>query len=135
MTYDHLSYSHIRPDSPAGSIEVSAKGDGDRFIGGVDGAELEEICSGVESDSDAADEKGSRASEEDDDDDAAEVPPPPIVAEEAKINRPRNPSDPTPLELSCHYASGHLPYRPWCSICVKARGHEDPHYKQTREER
>ena len=80
MTYDHLSYSHIRPDSPAGSIEVSAKGDGDRFIGGVDDAELEEICSGVESDeSAAADEKGSRASEEDDDDDVAEVPPPPIV--------------------------------------------------------
>ena len=29
----------------------------------------------------------------------------------------------------------HLPYRGWCPICVKARGREDAHYKQTKKQK
>ena len=46
--------------------------------------------------------------------------------EETPINRPRNPSEPTPEEKEKHY----LPYRSWCPECVKARGREDPHRSQ-----
>ena len=49
--------------------------------------------------------------------------------EELKAKRVPNPSDPTPAERERHYAS-HLPYRPWCPICVKAKAREDPHYKK-----
>ena len=46
----------------------------------------------------------------------------------------RNPADPTPEERSRHDAT-HLPYRPWCPVCVEARAAEDPHYERTAEER
>ena len=48
--------------------------------------------------------------------------------------KPRNPSDPTPAEREAHYAT-HRPFRPWCPICVKARGREDPHYAKVRKEK
>ena len=44
---------------------------------------------------------------------------------EAPVKRPVNPSDPTPKEREKHNGS-HLPYRPWCPICVKARGTRRP---------
>ena len=53
--------------------------------------------------------------------------------EEIKIKRVPNPADPTPAERERHNAT-HLPYRPWCSICVKANGKEDPHYRQVKSE-
>ena len=59
----------------------------------------------------------------------------PTEAEEAPIKRPRNPADPTPEEREAHMAKGHLPYRPWCSVCVAARGREDPHYDDTKKEK
>ena len=55
--------------------------------------------------------------------------------EEAPIKRPRNPAEPTFEEKERHWASGHLPYRPWCPVCVSARAREDPHYQQTKEEK
>ena len=54
--------------------------------------------------------------------------------EEAPLKRPNNPSDPTPQEREEHNAK-HLPYRPWCPVCVKAKGREDPHYEKTAKER
>ena len=53
--------------------------------------------------------------------------------EELKVRRIPNPSDPTPAERERHNAT-HLPYRPWCKICVQAKAKEDPHYKRTDEE-
>lgn len=61
------------------------------------------------------------------DDDEEEV-------ESAPIVKPKNPSDPTPQEREQHNAT-HRPFRPWCPICVKARGKEDPHYKKTKEDK
>ena len=45
--------------------------------------------------------------------------------EQAPIRMPRNPEDPLPEEREKHCRSGHLPYRAWCVVCVKARGRED----------
>ena len=53
--------------------------------------------------------------------------------EEIKIKRVPNPADPTPAERERHNAT-HVPYRPWCSICVEANGKEDPHYRQVKSE-
>jgi hypothetical protein len=55
------------------------------------------------------------------------------VREEVPVKRPKNPSDPTPEEKERHCAMGHLPYRPWCSVCVQARAREDGHYKKSKE--
>ena len=52
-----------------------------------------------------------------------------FMAESAPVRRPRNPAEPTKLEVEQHWAT-HLPYRPWCPICCKARGREDPHTDQ-----
>ena len=54
--------------------------------------------------------------------------------EEAPVKRLANPADPIPEEREKHMAC-HLPYRGWCPICVKARGREDAHYKQTKEQK
>ena len=47
--------------------------------------------------------------------------------EEAPARSVRNPKDPLPEEKELHYKRGHLPYRAWCPICIKARGREDQH--------
>ena len=54
----------------------------------------------------------------------------PVAPEEAPVRVTRNPADPTPEERSRHDLT-HLPYRPWCPICVEARAVEDPHYMLT----
>ena len=54
--------------------------------------------------------------------------------EEAPVKRLANPSDPMPEEREKHMTS-HLPFRGWCPICVKAKGREDAHYKQTKEQK
>ena len=58
----------------------------------------------------------------------------PRSREEAPVRLTRNPADPTPEERLRHDAT-HLPFRPWCPVCVEARATEDPHYKRTVEER
>ena len=50
--------------------------------------------------------------------------------EEAPMRLPRNPSDPTPEEREKHNKT-HVPHRPWCAVCMSARGREDKHYTQT----
>ena len=49
--------------------------------------------------------------------------------EEAPIRLPRNPEDPLLEERDKHWRT-HLPYRAWCTVCVKARGREDQHRAQ-----
>ena len=58
----------------------------------------------------------------------------PGAPEEAPVRVTRNPADPTPEERAKHDTT-HLPFRPWCPICVEARAVEDLQYKQTEEER
>ena len=54
--------------------------------------------------------------------------------EEAFMKMPHDPSDPTPEERERHNKT-HTPYRSWCSVCVRARGKEDKHFKQAKQER
>jgi len=49
--------------------------------------------------------------------------------EEAPIRLPRNPEDPLLEQRDKHWRT-HLPYRAWCTVCVKARGREDQHRAQ-----
>ena len=53
--------------------------------------------------------------------------------EEAPVKMRRNPADPTSEERARHDAT-HLPFRPWCPVCVEAWATEDPHYRTTAEE-
>ena len=54
--------------------------------------------------------------------------------EEIPVRRPINPADPKPAEVEAHWAKGHAHYRPWCPVCVAARGREDAHYATTKQE-
>ena len=45
----------------------------------------------------------------------------------------RNPADPMSEETARHDAT-HLPFRPWCPVCVEARAMEDPNYRTIAEE-
>ena len=53
--------------------------------------------------------------------------------EEAPMRISKNPKDPSPDERERHWKCGHLPYRAWCPVCIKARGREDPHKTQERD--
>ena len=52
------------------------------------------------------------------------------VREQAPVRITPNPADPTPEERARHDAT-HLPFGPWCLVCVEARATEDPHYRPT----
>ena len=54
--------------------------------------------------------------------------------EEAPINVRRDPAMPTAEERQKHDIA-HLPPRPWCPICVEARAIEDPHKRQSAEQK
>ena len=47
--------------------------------------------------------------------------------EEAEIKIARDPGNPRADEIEKHNVMGHLPYRPWCSVCVEAKGKEMAH--------
>ena len=49
-----------------------------------------------------------------------------------KIKDPRLPSQ---AEVDSHYLCGHIPYRSWCEVCVRARGKELDHQKDQGKER
>ena len=42
----------------------------------------------------------------------------------------KSPEAPTAEEIEKHNASGHVPFRSWCPICVEGAANDDPHYKQ-----
>ena len=46
----------------------------------------------------------------------------------------RSPIRPSAEDVEAH-STTHVPYRNWCPICVRARGKEDPHQRQTGEKR
>eukprot|EP00971_Amphidinium_carterae_P041941 824072-Amphidinium_carterae.5 len=37
------------------------------------------------------------------------------------------PRGPSKQERERHLASGHVPYRAWCSACIRGKGHQDAH--------
>jgi hypothetical protein len=43
------------------------------------------------------------------------------------VRRILDPKLPSAEEVERHYVSGHLPYRNWCPVCVRARGKELDH--------
>ena len=55
--------------------------------------------------------------------------------EEANVRVPKSPVRPSKQAIEEHYARGHLPFRSWCEICVKAKGKENPHWSNKRGER
>eukprot|EP00971_Amphidinium_carterae_P172341 3416451-Amphidinium_carterae.1 len=40
------------------------------------------------------------------------------------------PQGPSRREKEMHEASGHIPYRSWCSACVRGKGHQDSHRRE-----
>ena len=43
------------------------------------------------------------------------------------MKRMLDPKLPTQEEVDKHWAMGHIPYRNWCHICIKAKAREDGH--------
>ena len=85
---------------------------------------------------DDVDSRGIMANEKDSDDEVAEVDEKlggevcervGLPLEEEVVRKLRDPKMPSQEEVGWHYVMGHIPYRSWCPICVKARGREDPH--------
>ena len=51
------------------------------------------------------------------------------------VRKIADPKLPSSEEVDLHYAMGHLPYRSWCPICIKAQGRDDDHPKDEDKER
>ena len=51
-------------------------------------------------------------------------------AETAEARFLPGPQDPTQSQAEDHRASGHIPFRSWCSECVRARGTGEKHRKR-----
>ena len=49
--------------------------------------------------------------------------------EDTVIRKLVDPRLPTQAEVDKHYLSGHLPYRNWCPVCVRAKGKERDHQR------
>ena len=49
------------------------------------------------------------------------------------VKRLVDPKLPKSDEVEKHVLQGHVPYRNWCPICVRARGKEMGHFKSDRE--
>ncbi len=47
-----------------------------------------------------------------------------IDKEEEVVKKVKDPKLPTQEEVDKHYIKGHLPYRDWCPICIKAQGRD-----------
>ena len=50
-----------------------------------------------------------------------------LEREDAVVRRLVDPKLPTQEEVDSHYLMGHLPYRNWCPICVRAKGKDLDH--------
>ena len=54
-----------------------------------------------------------------------------VSQEEAPVKVIRAPDQPTPEELDRHYATGHVPFRSWCPVCVAASATDAGHYRSS----
>ena len=52
--------------------------------------------------------------------------------EEVECKVCKDPGEPSQQERDEHDVT-HLPYRPWCRVCVEAKGKEDPHRRVDQE--
>ena len=48
------------------------------------------------------------------------------ITAEPPIRVARDPGNPTTEERNRHNVT-HMPYKPWCPVCVEAKGRDDPH--------
>ena len=51
------------------------------------------------------------------------------------VKKFKDPKLPTQEEVDKHYVMGHIPYRDWCPVCIKAQGREMGHMKDKEKER
>ena len=51
------------------------------------------------------------------------------------VRKMLDPSLPTQKEVDEHYAMGHLPYRNWCPVCIRAKGRDMDHPSNKGKER
>jgi hypothetical protein len=58
-----------------------------------------------------------------------------LEREEAVVKRVLDPCLPSRDEVDRHYLMGHLPYRNWCPICIKAKGRDLDHKQDSGKER
>ena len=58
-----------------------------------------------------------------------------IKRDDEVIKKVKDPKLPTSDEVDGHYVMGHIPYRDWCPICVKAQGRHMGHMKDDGKER
>ena len=58
-----------------------------------------------------------------------------LEKEEVVIKRLRDPKLPSQKDVDVHWLMGHLPFRDWCPICVKAKGKEMDHTRDKGRER
>ena len=76
-----------------------------------------------EEDTEESENSGHSQSENIDENDAApediKIGDEPAAWEEAPVRTTRNPTDPTSEERTRHDAT-HLPFRPWCPVCIEA---------------
>ena len=58
-----------------------------------------------------------------------------LEKEEDVVKKVNDPKLPTAGEVEKHRVMGHLPFRDWCPVCIKARGRETDHRRATGKER
>lgn len=58
-----------------------------------------------------------------------------LEVEGGEVRKLIDPSLPSQKEIDDHCIRGHIPYRNWCSVCIKARGKEMDHTKDKGKER
>ena len=58
-----------------------------------------------------------------------------IKRDDEVIKKVKDPKLPTEGEVDNHYVMGHIPYRDWCPICIKAQGRDMGHMKDDGKER
>ena len=50
-----------------------------------------------------------------------------LEKEDENLRKLVDPKLPSQAEVDRHYLMGHLPYRNWCPVCVRAKGKERDH--------
>jgi len=58
-----------------------------------------------------------------------------VIKNDDEVIKVKDPKMPTSEEVDSHYVMGHIPYRDWCPICVKAQGRDMGHMKDDGKER
>ena len=51
------------------------------------------------------------------------------------VKRLVDPKLPSQADVDSHWIAGHLPYRNWCSVCVKAKARDLDHVRDSGKER